>query len=153
MRFNRKQTAPTAQASEQGHTFEPRYPDGTPIGATITVRGPESAAVRQLLMQQVRDLQAREALGKRRGREIEPLRLEEMEAQAIELAVAYTITWEGFVDDDVTLAPTEANLRSIYTDYSWIRRQVIEEAQDLGNFAKPLPKSFSRTATPSSSST
>lgn len=153
MHFNRKQTAPAAKASERGYTFEPRYPDGTPIGATITVRGPESAAVRDLLRQQVREMQARETAGRRRGREAEPRSLEEMEAQAVELAVAYTVTWEGFVDDDVVLAPTETHLRAIYTDYSWIRRQVIEEAQDLGNFTQPASASCSSTPSTSTAST
>ena len=152
MKFDRKNNVKVSAASEAGFTFEPRYPNGQGIGATITVRGPESAQVRTLLRRQLAELQARELQAKKRGKDVEVPALEELEAQAIDLAVAYTIGWSGFEDDGVPMEPTEANFRAIYTDYSWIRRQVIDEAQDLGNFAQISSKTSSRTPALNSSS-
>lgn len=60
MKFDRKNNPKVSEASEAGFAFEPRYPNGQGIGATITVRGPESAQVRTLLRRQLADLQARD---------------------------------------------------------------------------------------------
>ena len=152
MKFDRKNNPKLSAASEAGFTFEPVYPNGQGIGATITVRGPESAQVRAVLRRQLAELQTRELQAKKRGKEPDAPGLEELEAQAIELAVAYTITWTGFEDGGVPMDPTEANFRAIYADYSWIRRQVIDEAQDLGNFAQSLSKPCSPTPAPNLSS-
>lgn len=153
MSFNRQAARAARASQETGHTFEPKYPDGTGIGATITVRGPDSASVRELLKRQLTRLQAKELAAKRRGNEIEPPNLDELEQQAVDLAVAYTVTWGGFFDGDIVLEPTEQNLRAIYAECSWIRRQVIEEAQELGNFVRPPSASSSPTLPPSSAST
>jgi len=151
--MNRQNTPKTAAASEAGYTFEPTYPDGTGIGATITVRGPDSEKVRALVRQQIAQASARELTAKKRGRDLEPLSLEEIEAQVVEMAVAYTVTWKGFEDGDKTLEPTEANFRLIYTEYPWIRRQVVDEGQDLGNFVRPPSAGSSNTPGRSSAST
>jgi hypothetical protein len=151
--FDPKSLPSVKAASEIGHTFEPRYPFGDPIGATITVRGPESELVKRLVREQMAQLQQREALARKRGRDPEALTLEELRNQSIDLAVAYTIDWNGFIEAGAPLQPTEANLRAVYTDHSWLRRQVIDEAQELGNFVRPQPASCSSTPAPSSPST
>ncbi len=151
--MNRQKTPKTGLVSEAGYTFEPTYPDGTGIGATITVRGPDSDKVRAMLRQQMAQAAAREMSAKKRGRDPEPMTLEELEAQVVDMAVAYTITWSGFEDGDKLMEPTEANFRLIYSEYSWIRRQVMDEAQELGNFVRPPSASSSPTLRPSSAST
>lgn len=143
----------TSEASEAGYTFEPVYPDGSGIEATITVRGPDSDKVRALVRQQLAQAAAREQTAKKRGRDPEPLSMDELEAQLVEMAVTYTVTWSGFSDGDKALEPTAQNFARIYADYPWIRRQVIEQAQDLGNFVKPPSPSSSSTRVPSSAST
>lgn len=143
----------TAALSEAGFTFEPIYPDGTGISATITVRGPEAAEVRNLLRMQISALQAREIQAKKRGRDAELVSIEELEAQAVDLAVAYTIGWSGFEDAGQPIEPTEPAVRALYREHSWIRRQVIEQAQDLGNFVRPASRGSSPTPKPSSDST
>lgn len=151
MSFDRKNTPKLAAASEVGHTFEPTYPDGTPLGAEITVRGIESPVVQAIIKRNLAGQQAREAMAKKRGRDVDPLTLDEMVAMNIEMAITVTIGWKGFEDSGVPMEATEENLRAIYTDYSWIRDQVLAEARDLGNFAKPSLKTSSRTSAPSSS--
>lgn len=153
MSFNPKSPS-TAALSEAGFEFEPTYPDGTGIGATINVRGPEAAQVRNLLRSQISALQAREIRAKKSGRDAEPVSIEEMENQAVNLAVAYTIGWDGIEEaDGQQIEPTEANVRALYREHSWIRRQVIEQAQDLGNFVKAGSKGSLPTPKPSSAST
>lgn len=139
------------RAAEATYTFEPVYPDGTPLGATITVRGPESAQVREVVRRQLCKLQEREASAKRRGRPAhdEPT-LEDFDAQALDLAVAYTAGWSGVELDGQPWPASEANMRTLYAEHSWIRRQVLDEAQDLGNFVRPSSATSSPTPGPNS---
>ena len=61
MSFDIRKVPSTASASEQGHSFEPTYPGtSTGIGATLTVRGPRSQAVRDHARRQYAQAQARE---------------------------------------------------------------------------------------------
>jgi hypothetical protein len=137
---------------EAGHTFDVLTPDREPIGATITVRGPESDAVRAHVRRLLARMQTREA--KRRGGQPEPMTPEESDAEAVELAVAYTIGWQGFDDEAGDPLPfSEAAARTLYAGWPWIRRQVLDEAQDLGNFVRRGLPALSRTPAPSSAST
>lgn len=153
MTFKRETARAGQAAHETGFTFEPRYPDGSGIGAKITVRGPDSAAVRALVRRQLQVAQDRDAQARKSRRDPEPPTIEQIEAEAVDLAVAYTITWDGFEDAGVPMEPTEANLRQIYREAPWIRRQVIAEAQDLGNFVRPPLPTSSGTPEQSSLST
>lgn len=141
----KRETARAGQAMhEAGHTFEPRYPDGTGIGATITVRGPDSEVVRALVRRQLQAAQDRDAQARKSRRDPEPPTIEQIEAEAIDLAAAYTITWADFEDDGKPMQCTDVTVRQLYREAPWIRRQVIAEAQDLGNFVRPpLPSSSS----------
>ena len=154
MKFDRKAGLAGRAANESGYTFEPKWPGRTDgIGATVTVRGPDSELVRAALRRQITAMQTREAAAKKRGLDVPPMTLEEIELQAIDLAVSYTITWDGFEDNGVAMPPTEANLRTIYSENPWLRRQVIDEAQDLGNFVRPPSSSSLSTPLPSGSLT
>lgn len=153
MSFDLKSAPSLREASETGYTFEPTYPDSDEgIGARIHVRGSESAVVRALLSRQLAANEARELAARKRGKESESLTIEELEDRAIDLAVAYTIGWEGFEKDGEPYPFTPDNARALYRDWSYIRRQVLEEAQDLGNFARRSWPSSSSTRAPSSGS-
>lgn len=145
---------PSSQgACEAGYAFEPRYPDNTPTGATITVRGPESSAAKAFASRRFTAMQMREIAARKSGRDLEPVNTRELEEQSIDLAVAYTIGWSGFTENSEPLEATAANLRAVYTKLPWVRSQVISEAQELGNFVRPPPENFSPTPPPSSAST
>jgi hypothetical protein len=141
-------------ASEQGHTFEPVFPDGKPLGATITVRGPESDAVRRTLRAIMARQQQRETAARKTGRDaVQPPSMDELEVETLDLAVAHTLSWDGFTDAGQVLEPTDANLRRLYTQHKWLRGQVLSEGQTLGNFVRSSSPSCSRTPEPSSGST
>lgn len=150
MTFDCSKTPPMRAASEQGYRFELKQPPyDTPIGVYITVRGPESEQVREHLGRQIQAEAAREVRARKRGREVEPRSIDEREAEFIELAVACTMAWEGFEDAGVPMQCTPEKARKLYTDYSWIRAQVVREALDLGNFVRSSSKSCSSTPVPS----
>lgn len=142
------------RACEAGHTFDVLTPDGERIGATITVRGPESDIVRAHVRRLMAAMQTREASAAKRRGQPEPITPEELEAQSIDLAVAYTIGWTGFDDEAGQPMPfSESAARTLYSGWKWIRTQVLSEAQDLGNFVRLGPKNSAPTPAPSSAST
>lgn len=154
MSFNAN-TKSAVKASEQGYTFEPVWPDtGNKIGATITVRGPRSMLVREYARTKLDEAQHRDLQARQKGRKPTPRNLEEIEDSMLELAVIYTMAWDGVERDDGTPIPcTPESARALYIDHPWLRDQVIEEAQALGNFVRPGSTSSTSTAAPSSSST
>lgn len=154
MSFDLSRIPSVATASEAGHSFEPVYPGTTqPIGATITVRGPRSAAVRDHARRKYGQAQAREQAARKIGRPSDPMQLDELEESLVELAVVYTVGWAG-IDQAGAAVPFSAEAaRQLYTDHPWIREQVIEQAQDLGKFIRPSAKNSSSTPPPSFTST
>lgn len=153
MSFNLGKQPSAADLSELGYTFEPVDPSGAPIGATITVRGPQSHAVREFSERRYRTTQERAAMAKRRGKEPSPLTLAEVEAVLVEQAVAHTVAWHDFSDGERPLPFTEDAAREAYAKHPWLRDQVITEGQELGNFMKASSRSSSSTPQPSSVST
>ncbi len=144
-------TIPTAQAAcEAGFTFEPRFPDGTGTGASITVCGPESSAARAYADRRYADMHARELAARRAGRDVEPQTAKDLDEQFIELAVMYTIKWVGVLDGGVALDCTPETARRLYRTHPWLRAQVVKEAQNLGNFIRPSSASSSSTLAQSS---
>ena len=151
MTFDLKTTPSVRAASEAGYTFELKSPpDDAPTGVFITVRGPESEALRALLGRQVQREASREVIAKKRGREPEPRSIEDREAEFIELAVAATLDWSGFADDGRPLPCTADNAARVYADHSWIRAQVVREALELGNFVRSSSASSASTRAPNS---
>jgi tRNA splicing endonuclease len=153
MSFKRT-TITTAEACEAGFGFEPRYPTGEPIGATFRVRGPQSPALLRHQQGRLELLRQREMAAKRQRKETEPLTLDELQTALVDLAVVYTLGWDGVEDSDGTpVAFSAAAARALYQEHPWLRDQVIAEGSELGNFIKPALKSSSSTPAPSSLST
>lgn len=153
MGFDIKATPSAECASEVGYTFEPLDPKGRPIGATITVVGVRSRQVREHARRQYARAQAREVAARKRGKDADPLTLDEIDESLTETAIVYTAGWEGFERDGQPLPFSPEAARELYTAHPWLRDRVIAEGQDLGNFIRPSSASSSSTPPPSSGST
>lgn len=141
----------TQQACEAGHTFEPVWPGTSKgIGATITVRGPHSDAIRQHAEGAI--AQARDRAMVTRGAQ-QQATVEQLEQQLIDTAVAYTMGWGGIAEAGTLITFSPEAARRFYRAQPWIREQVLEQGRDLGNFVKPCLPSSSSTSEPSSTST
>lgn len=144
----------TAQACDAGSTFEPVFPGtDTGIGATITVRGPRSQAVREYARGQYAKQQVREQAARKAGKfgEAQPPELDEIDDSLTELALAYTLGWAGMEQDGKPLAYSVDVARALYIAHPWLREQVIAEGQDLGKFVTPSKSPSMSTPAPSSS--
>lgn len=146
MSFDLSSFRPTSDLCEVGYSFEPRLPGGeSGIGATITVCGPQSAAVRAHNEARYDMARRREAMAKKRGKEVDSIGLAEIEGALIDLAVAHTTGWTGFVDGGQPVPFTPQAARDLYTKHPWLRDQVLAEGQELGNFLPKSSSSSSRT--------
>lgn len=108
---------------ESGCTVEIDLPDGTPTDFKIKVRGKESAQVKKVTNAQSKSVQRDSNMARKKGKDLE-WDLDDFEKQAVDLAVAATISWENLTENGkvVEFSPEEA--RKIYTKNKWIVKQV-----------------------------
>lgn len=128
-------------------TGEPRVmlgPDGEP--ATITVLGKDSEKATWLSFEQqaaVWNKRQAKILSGGSEEQVVAAFLAEQRVREIELLVAVTVAWTGFLDDDDQPAPcTPENLRTLYTGTAYVREQAIREVNDRSAF-------FDHLSTPS----
>ena len=124
-------------SSEVGHEFQLKLPDGTPIdGVFIKVRGANSKIALDLQKKKFNEHQVRQSMAKKRGKEPDPLTIDEVDALSVETAVARTISWRGFEQDGKPIPFSKEEAERIYSDpgFAWIREQVLEESNIVSNF-------------------
>ena len=126
-----------ATKAEAGYEFEllsPETFEGT--GVFITVRGDQSPAVKAFGRRKFQEFQQKEAVAKRKGKEVESMTLDEAEELAVENAVVRTIGWRGLGDKGVEVPFSKDKAAEIYgtQGYEWIREAVIQESSNLRNF-------------------
>lgn len=120
-------------ACDKGFEFELRHPsDNEPLGAFITVTGKEGTAFQEHVREKANANLKRRFEAQRRGKEEVPT-IEKVEKDSIALLVACTVSWRNIVLNGAELEFSEANARKLYAE-SWIRGQVDEAIDDLGNF-------------------
>lgn len=123
--------------SDVGHEFELVLPEvGTRTGAFITVRGEQSQPVRDFSRRQFNLMQQKEIVAKRRGKDAEPMSLDEAEDISIDSAYVRIIGWKGVTEGPQALDFNEANAKRVLREHPWIRDAVIKESAELGNFIK-----------------
>jgi hypothetical protein len=128
-----------AKSEDQGKAFHVRGADGKPAfhgegpdrkPVTITVAGTHSERVRR----KDREIRRRKI---RQG----TFTLEQAHDNAIELAVAATIGWDGFTSRGAPLPCTPANVEQLYRGCPWIFDDAQEAMNDhAGFFEKPSPE-------------
>lgn len=121
-------------SAEAGYTFNVELPDGTISDIEITVRGEHSPAVRSHSRKMFEEYRNREAQAKRQKRDVPDLSLDEMEDQAVDMAIVRTKGWKNIQVDGKDVEFSEANARAIYKEHPFIREQVLEEAGSNLNF-------------------
>jgi len=122
------------RACERGFEFEvvdPFAEKGEPsTGMFITVLGTEARAVKVFLRAKGNEELLASASGEKKA-----ARIEEWEATAVERAVATVVSWRGIVMDEgqEELPFTPENAAMLF-EQAWIRKQVLDASEDLGNF-------------------
>lgn len=123
-----------ADQAEAGYEFELEHPaTGEGMGAFIKVRGDRSRVVQAHARKRVTELQTKEKMAKRKGKDTD-MSLDELEAMAIESAIVRVISWRGIAQNGEEIPFTKENAQEVFKEHSWIREQVMENAEQLLNF-------------------
>lgn len=123
-----------SEIAELGYEFEVKMPDGSATGAFITVRGEQSKKAQAHVRKMFAEYQAKELAAQRRGKQLDPITLEEAEERNAETAAVRTISWRGFGEKGQEIPFTPENAKRIYLEHEWIRDQVMEESKQILNF-------------------
>ena len=105
-----------------------------PLGASITVAGPEHPKRKAIVFDRQRRIRARM---QKTGR----LQLddpEKSEEDDIALLAACTLGWNGLEEDGIAIAFSEAAAAALYArpELGWLRAQVMEAINDRENFIR-----------------
>lgn len=105
--------------------------DGTDTGVTLNIVGKNSDQVQQVVRKMMRKRQSDELIASRKGKAVEPMLVEEMEEQGLELAVVRVTGWKGVTQDfDKALLKT-----ALKNNPHWVE-QIVEASNDEENFTK-----------------
>jgi hypothetical protein len=121
-------------SAEAGFEFELKLPTGEATGAFVTVRGEQSKIVKQYGRRKFSEMQMKEQAAKRRGKEVEPMSLDDIEELSVESAIVRIIGWKGITNAGKEVPFSKEAATEILKEHSWIREQVMEESNNLHNF-------------------
>ena len=115
-----------------GYNLELVHPaTGDKLGGVITVRGDESREVQSYNRKRFQELQKRERMNKGKSSDYS---LDEIETIGVESATVRVMSWKNITKDGVDLEFNKENAEMLFRDYPWIRKQVMEAAEDLSLF-------------------
>ena len=115
-----------------GYALELVHPaTGDKLGGVITIRGDESKEVQNYNRKRFMELQKRERMNKGKNNDYT---LAEIEDIGIESATVRVMSWKNITKDGIDLEFNKENAEMLFRDYPWIRKQVMEAAEDLSLF-------------------
>lgn len=123
-----------SKAAELGYTFELKLPTGAPSGAKLTVIGEMSKPVKEYSRKKFAEFQQKQAIAKRKGKEVEDLTLEEAEELAVESALVRLIGWEGIQENGKDVPFSKEKAAEVLRAHPWIRDAIMQESADITNF-------------------
>lgn len=113
---------------------------GQPTGMQVEVASADSPRYRDATRAIIEKATASAPRASRRARQETP---RDMEADALELLVACTVSWTGVMEGGAQVPLTPDNARRLFTAHPWLRRQVDEAVQDRASFFEERPSASS----------
>lgn len=132
----------TVAACNKGFEIELKHPvTQEPLGIFWTVLGSDSDVFRDYLREVTNEKIRKEAMAKKRGRDVEVDTVEVSEERAIELLTVCSVNWRSTDKPTITFKDAELefnvpNVKKVLTGLPWIRKQIDEGIGDLENFMK-----------------
>jgi hypothetical protein len=123
-----------ADAAEAGYEMTIVMPDGTDTDAKIKIRGVMSTVVKNYSRKVFQEMQMKEKMAKRRGKEPEEPTLEELEEMASKAAAVRIISWSNISEDGKEIKFSKEAAEDLMKRFSWIREQVLQASDDVTNF-------------------
>lgn len=123
-----------ADVAEAGYEFQLELPDGTPTDALIKVRGVMSKTVRDYGRKMVQEMQMKEKMARKRGKEVDEPSIEELEDMASKAAAIRVIGWKNIGEEGKEIPFTREAAEDLMKRFPFIREQVIAASDDVTNF-------------------
>ena len=133
MSFDIKKHNPT-DVAEAGFEFTVVLPDGTETDAKIKVRGSNSPKVKDFYRKAFNEMQIKESAAKRRGKEPEPMSLDESEDFAVRSSAVRIISWANIEEDGKPVVFSKDEAERMMKTYPFLRELVTKESEEITNF-------------------
>lgn len=130
-----------SKAAEAGYTFELKLPTGAGSGAKLTILGDMSSTVKAYSRRKFQEYQQKQAIAKRKGKELDDMDLDEAEQLGVESTLVRLVGWEGITEDGKEVPFSKDKAAEVLTAHSWIRDAIMQESSDVTNFTPKTSKS------------
>lgn len=134
----------TGQACERPFDLELTHPaTNAPLGVFVSILGSESAAFKGEIRKEINKERMKEFELRRSKKEADPKTIEQDEADSVRLAAKLVTGWRTVKDGKSEpviywkgekLDFTPDNLNRWLAHFAWVRVQIVEAANQLGNF-------------------
>ena len=130
-----------SKAAEAGYTFELKLPTGAGSGAKLTILGDMSSTVKAYSRRKFQEYQQKQAVAKRKGKDLDDMDLDEAEHLAVESTLVRLVDWEGITEDGKSVPFSKEKAAEVLESHSWIRDAIMQESSDVTNFTPKTSKS------------
>lgn len=130
-----------SKSAEAGYTFELKLPTGAGSGAFLTILGDLSPAIKKYSRAKFQEYQQKQAIAKRKGKDIDDMDLDEAEELAVESTLVRLIDWKGITEGGVEVPFSKEKAQEVLKQHPWIREAIITESADILNFQPKMQNS------------
>lgn len=117
--------------ASQNYELPMKNADGTETGVTLNIIGKNADAVQQAVRKLMRKRQSDELIASRKGKAVEPMSVEDMEEQGLELTLVRITGWQG-VKQEFEKGLLKTVLKN---NPHWVE-QISDASNDEANFTK-----------------
>lgn len=132
----------TVSACNAGFEVELRHPaTNAPLGIFWDVMGSDSDAFRDYIKESTNERLRKEAMAKKKGRDIEVKTIQDFEQETINILTVCSLGWRTGDSPTITfkgesLSFSVPNVKKVLSAMPWIRTQLDEAMGDLANFMR-----------------
>lgn len=121
---------------EQSKSFTPTDPLGNELeGVTIWVRSSKAEEPAKIVERVTNELNSKQWESQKTGK-LKPISFKRIESLDIDLACSVVTNFSGLANDDGPIEYSEENKRQLFTNYEWLRKQVLDKANEVDFFYK-----------------
>lgn len=123
-----------SKSAESGYTFGLKLPTGADSGAKLTILGELSPTVKAYGRKKFQEYQQKQAIARRKNRDVEDMDLDEAEALAVEASLVRLVGWSGITEEGKDVPFSKEKAAEVLTKHAWIREAIMQESGDVLNF-------------------
>lgn len=123
-----------AKVAEIGFEFTVVLPDGSETDAKVTVRGAQSATVKNHARKVYQEMKVRADMAEKRGKKADELSLEDLEQMNAENAAMRVIGWTNVAENGAEIPFSKEAAVRIMKAYPFLSEQVLEASNNVFNF-------------------